>query len=78
MPCTVWQGTAFRGCEIVLLHLQFRGPTGTSGACSNGALTGRSMRVENNSTYISQLEVIIIPEMIGKNIVCNHDNGTVL
>ena len=82
-PCgrgdtTVWQGTAFSGCEISLIHNRFSGPTGTSGACNN--ITGQSMRVESNSTYISQLEVTITLEMIGKNIVCNHDsiiNGTV-
>ena len=72
---TVWQGTAFSGCEISLTHNRFSRPTGTFGACNN--VTGRSMRVENNSTYISQLEMIITLEMIGKNIVCSRDNGTV-
>ena len=74
---TIWEGTAFSGCEILLIHNRFGRPAGTSRTCSNGAITGQSVRVESNSTYISQLEVIITPGMIGKNIVCNHDNGTV-
>ena len=74
---TVWKGTAFSGCnsnEISLIHNRGKG---SFGKCNNGAITGRITRSESNTTYISQLEVMITPEMIGKNIVCNHDNGTV-
>ena len=74
---TVWQGTAFSGCEITLLHIRFR--QGTAGVCNSGAISGRSVSIENNSPYISRLRVAITAEMIGKNIVCNRDelNGTI-
>ena len=77
---TVWQGTAFSGCnndEITLIHNRFGRVRGASGVCNNGAITGWSVRVENNSSFISQLEVTITAEMIGKNIICNRDNGTI-
>ena len=77
---TVWEGTAFSGCnndEITLLHIRFG--QGTAGVCNSGAISGRSVRVENNSSYISQLRVAITAEMVGKNIICNRDelNGTI-
>ena len=73
---TVWEGTAFGAdCEIILLHLRFGGP-GTFSQCNDGAITGQSMRVESNSIYISQLEVKVTAEIIGKDIICTHDNGT--
>ena len=74
---TVWKGTAFRDCgnnEITLIHNRFE--NGTSGDCNNGAITGWSMRVENSS-YVSQLEVIVNSTMIGKGIACAHDNGSI-
>lgn len=77
---TVWQGTAFSGCnnnEITLIHNRFRRAEGASGVCNNGAITGWSVRVERDSFYISQLEVSITAEMVGKYIECNRDNGTI-
>ena len=57
---------------------------GTSGECNNGAITGRSMRVENDANchsdcclYVSQLEVVVGCDMIGRDIKCIHDNGTI-
>ena len=75
---TVWQGTAFSGCnsdEITLIHHRF-GRVGAFGVCNGGAISGRIVRIENNS-YISQLRVAITAEMVGKNIICNRDNGTI-
>ena len=74
---TVWNGTAFSGCDnndIVLLHNRFG--IGDLGRCNGGAITGRSIRIESNSLYISQLEVIITSDMIEKNIACARDDGT--
>ena len=76
---TVWKGTAFHDCEIALLHHRFRDVNGTSGECNNRAIAGQSMRVEsslNGNLYISQLEVIVEAQMIGKDIMCVHDNST--
>ena len=42
--------------------------------CNNGAISGRIIRVENN-TYVSQLSVSVSAEMIGSNISCYHDSG---
>ena len=71
---TVWRGTAFdcpsSGNEIVL----FQGSFGTQ-VCNNGAISGRIIRVENNS-YISQLSVSVSAEMIGSNIGCHDSAGT--
>ena len=75
---TVWKGTAFSGCdlnEITLLHFRFREEEGTTRTCSNGDITGRSMRIRGN-LYVSQLEIVVNPETVGKSIVCAHDNGT--
>lgn len=76
---TVWKGTAFHhDCnEIALLHSRF--VETVSGQCNNGAITAQSLRIVNNSyskDYVSQLKVIVTPEMIEKSIECFNDNGT--
>ena len=55
---TVWRGTAL-SCtmsdhEIVLLHSRFESDTGTFRTCSNGAIVGRSLRVEDNTSYMKK------------------------
>ena len=72
---TVWRGTAFSDCEITLLHNRFGNEEGTTRTCSNSNITGRSVRIEG-SRYISQLEIIVDPETVGKSVDCLHDNGT--
>ena len=70
---TVWTGTAF-DClinKIALLHSRFS--DGTFGVCNDGAIVARSLSVEDSS-YISQLNVTITPEIAGKTIVCVHNN----
>ena len=71
---TVWRGTAFSDCEITLLHHRFGDEEGTTRTCSNSNITGRSVRIEGNY-YISQLEITIDPEMVGKIVDCVHDDG---
>ena len=71
---TVWRGTAFSDCEIILLHNRFGDEEGTTRTCSNSDITGRSVRIEGNH-YISQLEITIDPETVGKSVVCAHDDG---
>lgn len=82
---TLWQGSAFTDCnnnEIILLHNRFGKDDGTIPNRCNGAMTVQSMRVENNSIssnesqtlYISQLVVVVQPEMIGTNIECNYED----
>ena len=62
--------------EIVLLHSRFESNTGTLRMCSNGAIVGRSLRVEDNGGYTSQLNVTVSSDMIGESIECAHDHGT--
>ena len=76
---TVWRGTVFN-CplsdhEVVLLHSRFESDTGTFRTCNNGAIVGQSLRVEDNSRYISQLNVTVSSDMIGESIECAHDHG---
>ena len=71
---TVWRGTAFSDCEITLLHLRFENKEGTSGTCSNRNITTQSVRIKG-SLYVSQLEITIDPETVGKSVVCAHDDG---
>ena len=77
---TVWQGTAFdcasKNNEILLLHNRFETEGGTSEECNNGAIVGRSLRVEGNR-YTSQLTVFVSPDMIGGTIDCAVDNGDI-
>ena len=58
--------------RIVLLHSHFESDTGTLRMCSNGAIVGRSLRVEDNNSYTSQLNVTIGSDMIGESIECIH------
>ena len=80
---TVWQGNALSECEgtstkeITLPHTKFESHSIIS--CNNGTITGQSlnMTIENGSIlYTSQLDVIVMPEMVGKIIECLHDDGT--
>ena len=72
---TVWRGTAFSDCEIILLHNRFGNkPEGTTRTCSNSDITGWSVRIEG-SLYVSQLEITIDLETVGKSVVCVHDDG---
>ena len=84
---TVWEGTAFSGCdndEIILLHRRFWDEklNCTFGECNNGTITVMSTNVEgnnnssNDSFYVSQLMVVVQPIMVGKTIECSHDNGS--
>ena len=63
---TVWQGTAFQcvsiNNEIILRHSQFGGPYNPTGSCNNGEIVIQALVIVNN-TYISQLSVIVSPEL---------------
>ena len=73
---TVWKGTAFncsqRDNEIALLHGRFQ----SEKTCNNETIIGRGIRVENNSSFTSLLNVTVTPDVIGESIECVHDNGT--
>ena len=78
---TVWNGTAFdcsnSNDEIALLHNRFSNSSYYIIICNNGDVTGQGLYVEHDQYYTSQLNVTINPALIGKNIICAHDNGTV-
>ena len=73
---TLWGGTAFdcpsTANEIILRHSLFA-VRGAFGDCNNGAIVGRSLRVENNC-YISQLNVTISTSLNNKTVQCAHNS----
>ena len=74
---TVWQGSAFNctGNEISLLHNRFMLNQEKIAECNDGAIVGRNLRIENDC-YISQLNVTVSYNMLGKDIKCVQDDGT--
>lgn len=73
---TVWSGTAIMcpatNNEIVLLHSRFNNTT----SCSNGnnIITGEIIEANGNN-YVSQLNITVIPFLIGKTVKCSRDDG---
>ena len=49
---------------------------GEAKLCNNGNIVGRIIRIENDS-FISQLNVTLTSDIVGKSIECAYDNGTV-
>ena len=75
---TIWTGSAFKALhcyELVLLHSRFHLSRGAIGSCNNRVIVARSVSVEDNH-YTSQLNVTVIPDIVGKTIECTSDNGT--
>ena len=79
---TVFQGNLLE-CdssrnEIALLHSRFNTTSAaTNGTCNNGRVHGYSLPINDSEPcYISQLYVMVNPDMIGKSIKCAYDNGT--
>ena len=73
---TVWKGSAFRCLleEITLRHRHFLEEA--YGVCNGGSIVGRSLRVENETYYTSQLNVTISSDLVGKTIECYYDDNT--
>ena len=59
--------------DLVLLHSQFYSALIT---CNNNSIVGHSLKIENGTDYISQLEVTFSSELVGGIIECLHDDGT--
>lgn len=80
---TVWRGSAFdcTSSEISLLHslyvnsMHMPASTHAYGDCNNGSIVAESLRREN-TCYISQLNVTVSADMIGKSIECIHDDAS--
>lgn len=77
---TLWNGTAF-DCptnEIILRNSRFS-TGGISDDCNNGAITGQSVRVDNNC-YTSQLNVAVSASLNNKTVRCtlNSNDGTAI
>ena len=78
---TVFQGNPLNcissNNEITLLHSRFNTDTGNNTTCNDGKILGYSLPVDNSSNcYISQLCIMVTPDMIGKTIRCAYDDGT--
>ena len=69
---TVWRGTAFNGCNhmLVLHHSNFTSVK----TCNNGRIVAKAIS-ENGGYYISQLSVTVSTDLIGKTVECSHDDG---
>ena len=72
---TVWNGSAFNctSDQIPLRHSQFESGTAV-GVCNDGAIVAHGIRRENY-TFISQLNVTIEQNMIGRTIQCVYHDG---
>ena len=72
---TIWGGSAFNCSleEIILQHRLF--PENAHGECNNGYIMGKSIRIDNETYYTSQLNVTITSDVIGKSIGCFYDNN---
>ena len=63
--------------QIALLHSRFNTINGASGTCNNNKIHGYSLPVDTSSNcYISQLNITVSQDMIGKTIQCVYDDGT--
>ena len=77
---TVWGGSAFSyqglNDETILLHCLF--PESALGNCNSSSIAGYSVRIDNGLYFISQLNVTVSSDMIGKSIMCFYDNNSEL
>ena len=74
----MWQGSAFH-CDhsegsLTLRHSQFaRGMYKEE--CNEGGVVARAVGV-TDSTFTSQLSLLVSPEINNKTVECAYDNGT--
>lgn len=71
---TVWQGAAFEcaGSNIITLrHTDFRG---LQKSCNNGVIVAKAIGIVNN-TFISQLNIMVSPEMNNTTVECRYDRN---
>ena len=81
---TVWRGGAFHcqdgtTMELSLLHYRYSLPEAVNQSCNDGAIVGRSVKVENDTnslSYTSQLDVELTSDLLSTWIECVYDNGT--
>ena len=81
---TVWYGSAFdcagTSGEISLLHFLYTDDTVSharaSGECNKGSIVAQGLRTENDTYYVSRLNVTVTADIIGKNIECIYDGNT--
>lgn len=75
---TVWEGSAFQcpenSDEISLRHSQFNVPNEQeTGDCSNGAIVGYSIGIEDQDCYVSRLDVTISQSLNGTTVECTFE-----
>ena len=77
---TVWTGDFFVDCpnnkrEMILQH-EVSDSEFIDQKCNNESIVGRIVRIENG-VYISQLNVTLTSDIVGRSIECAYDNGTI-
>ena len=81
---TLWRGGAFHcqdraAMEFSVLHYRYSLPEGVNQSCNDGAIVGRSVKVENDTnslSYTSQLDVELTSDLLSTWIECAYDSGT--
>ena len=86
---TLWKGKFFNCLSpqnhenyniVELRHSQLLKNNDAQGGeakeCNDGDIVGRIVRVENDS-FISHLNITLTSAIIGKEIECSYDNGTI-
>ena len=72
----MWQGSAFQcpqsSNEIALRHSQF---LGSVGVCNDGAICAHAVSIQSTDCFVSNLTVNITPDLEGRSVRCEHDNG---
>lgn len=72
-----WKGSAL-SCSSTDNEIHFllhRNLSQDIRSCSDGSITGKIIRADDNETYTSQLNVTLTNEIAGKSIKCVLDNG---
>ena len=76
----MWTGDFFVQCpnnkrEMILQH-EVSDSEFVDQMCNNGSIIGRIIGIENG-VYISQLNVTLTSDIVGRSIECAYDNSTI-
>ena len=73
----MWRGSFFNcpseNNEVAFCHSQLI--AGAMETCTNGSIVGQSLSSDNGH-FTSQLTVRVNPDIIGRTLTCEHDDGS--
>ena len=80
----MWKVTMLQSCEIAILISRFNDTVLRMHSCDNGSIVGwpwnlMKLSDSDNKIYTSRLKVTVTSssDVIGRNISCYYDNGTI-